>query len=85
MALMLLVDHRGTDDQGNFLPPDADPKTGHTYRITVTKAQKQAIVDWTNEHFPELSDGTPTDKLSDPAKTAQLYLKFFAGHMASDQ
>ena len=84
MALMILVDARGTDDKGNILPPGADPKAGHTMRITVSKAQKEAIVGWVNEHFPELNDGTTRDKLSDPAKTAELYLKFFGEHLASD-
>jgi hypothetical protein len=46
-------------------------------RLVITKAQKLALIDWANEHFPELKDGTPEVKWADPAKTAQMYFLFF--------
>jgi len=84
MALMLLVDLRPTDENGNFLQT-TDPNAGQTRRIIVTKQQKQELLDWVNEHFTEFKDGTPENQLSDPAKTAKLYLTFFNGHMCSDE
>lgn len=73
MALMLLVD---------LTDPDHNGKTN---RLIITTAQKKALSNWATEHFPEFKNGTPQDRWSDPAKTAQLYLKFFNGHQGSDE
>jgi hypothetical protein len=73
LALMSLVD---------LTDPDHNGKTN---RLIITKAQKKALLEWAGEHFPEFKNGTPQDRWSDPAKTAQLYLKFFNGHQGSDE
>ena len=54
-------------------------------RLVITRAQKQAFLDWINKHFPELKDGTPEDKIADPAKTAKLYLTVLDGRVCSDE
>lgn len=84
MSASLLVDLRATDENGNFIQT-TDPNVGQTRRLVMTKAQKRALLDWINEHFPELKDGTPEDKIADPAKTATLYLKVFDGRLCSDE
>lgn len=73
LTLMQLMDENHTDKSGNI------------DRLLVTKAEKQAILSWANEHFPELKDGTPKDKWSDPTKTAQLYFVFFNARKCSDE
>jgi hypothetical protein len=70
LALMLLV---AADDKGT------------TSRVSITKAQKKTLLDWANEHFPEFKDGTPKDKWSDPARTAQLFFKLFETRKCSDE
>jgi hypothetical protein len=85
LALMVLVDTRPTDDDGNFIQT-TDPNVGHTKRLVITKKQKQELLDWSNEHFTEFQDGTPQDQWSDPAKTAKLlYTKLFDGRKCSDE
>lgn len=84
VSLMMLVDRRPTDENGNFIKT-SDPNIGHTKRSVVTMAQKHTLLGWLNEHFSEFRDGTPEDKISDPAKTAKLYLDFFDGHLCSDE
>ena len=84
MSALLLMNLRATDENGN-LTHTSDLDAGYTERLMITRAQKQAILDWLNEHFPELKDGTPEDKISDAAKTAELYLNFFAGRLCSDE
>jgi hypothetical protein len=84
LALMMLVDMRPTDDDGNFIQT-TDPNVGHTKRLVITRKQKQELLDWANEHFPEFKDGTPEDQWSDPAKTAKLYTKVFDGRKCSDE
>jgi hypothetical protein len=58
---------------------------GTTTRVSITKAQKKALLDWTNAHFPEFTNGTPKDKWSDPAKTAQMFFTMFEGRKCSDE
>lgn len=70
LGLMLLV---AADDKGT------------TTRVSITKAQKKALLDWANEHFPEFENGTPKDKWSDPARTAQLFFKLFERRKCSDE
>jgi hypothetical protein len=73
LALMMLVDLKRTD-----IP-------GKTTRLVITRAQKQRLFDWINDHFPEFMDGTPKDQWSDPAKTAQLYLIFLNSRKCADE
>jgi hypothetical protein len=53
--------------------------------LVITKAQKQALLSWAYEHFPELKDGTPKDKWSETTKTAGLYIEFLNGRRGSDE
>lgn len=69
---------------GLMLLVAADDK-GTTTRVSITKAQKKALLDWANEHFPEFTNGTPKDKWSDPARTAQMYFKVFEGRKCTDE
>ena len=48
LALMLLVSDR------------PDEKGGSTW-LRITKAQKQSLLDWCFEHFPEFKNGTPRE------------------------
>jgi len=73
LALMLLVDVDRPDEKGG------------TRWLKITKAQKQALLDWASEYFPEFQNGTPKDKWADPAKTAELYLVFLNEHRGSDE
>jgi hypothetical protein len=84
LALMMLVDTRPTDDDGNFIQT-TDPNVGHTKRLVITKKQKRELLDWANEHFTEFQDGTPQDQWLDPTKTAKLYMKLFDGRKCSDE
>ena len=84
MALMLLIDPRPTDEDGNFIQ-SADPKVGKVKRLIVTQDQKNEMLTWLDENFPELKDGTSRDQISDPAKTAQMYLTVFKGRKCSDE
>jgi hypothetical protein len=84
LALMLLVDQRPTDDKGNFIKT-SDPSVGSTKRLIISKQQKKELLDWLNDHFTELGDGTPQDQWSDATKTAQLYVKLFDGRKCSDE
>jgi hypothetical protein len=61
MALLLLVDQAR---------PNEKEKLDH---IILTVAQKKALLNWINEHFSELSDGTPEDQLLPPAQNVKLY------------
>lgn len=55
-------------------------------RLVITKAEKQALADWIDQRFTEFKDGTPEDKISEPAKDARLYLDLFSeGHMCTDE
>lgn len=73
LVLMMLVDQKRTD-----VPEQ-------TTRLVITKAQKQTLFDWINEHFPEFKNGAPKDQWSDPAKTAQMYFKVFEGRKCADE
>ena len=73
MVLLLLVDANRPDEKGG------------TRWLNITNAQKQALLDWAYQHFPEFKNGTPQDQWSDPAKTAELYLKFLNGHRGLDE
>jgi hypothetical protein len=84
IAAMILVDARPTDDEGKFIKT-TDPSVVRTKRLAITKKQKQELLDWANEHFTELKDGTPEDQWSDPTKTATLYMKVFAGRKCADE
>jgi hypothetical protein len=73
LALMLLIDQKHTDAKGNV------------DRLVVTKAQKESLLGWANEHFPEFKNGTPKDQWSDPAKTAHLFFGVFEKRKCSDE
>jgi hypothetical protein len=60
-------------------------ESGKATWLVIAKAQKKALLDWANEHFPEYSNGTPKDQWSDPAKTAQLYFTFLNGRKCADE
>lgn len=67
LVLMMMVDLKRTDVPGK------------TTRLVITKAQKQTLIAWIDEHFPEFKNGTPKDQWSDPARTAELYIKMLEG------
>lgn len=73
VALMMLVDMKRTDVPGK------------TTRLVITKTQKQALLHWIDEHFPEFKNGTPEDQWSDAAKAAQMYFKVFDGRKCADE
>jgi hypothetical protein len=54
-------------------------------RLVITKAQKQSLFAWANEHFPEFKNGAPEKDWSDPAKTAHMYFPFLNGRKGSDE
>lgn len=58
---------------------------GHATILAITKAEKQELLDFANEHFSEFKDGTPEDKWSDPSKTAHMLFKIFEGRTCSDE
>jgi hypothetical protein len=85
MSVLLLIDMRATDANGNFITT-SDPNAGYQKRLVITKAEKQALVDWIDQRFTEFKNGTSEDKISEPAKDARLYLDLFSkGHMCSDE
>ena len=53
--------------------------------LTVTKAQKQDFLDLIAVRFPEFRDGTPRDKWTDPAKTANLYIQALNERKCADE
>lgn len=73
LASSRMVDVKRTDDPGK------------TTRVVITKAQKQSLLDWFNEHFPEFKHGTPKDQWSYPAVTAKMFFKIFDGRKCSDE
>lgn len=73
LALMLLIDTDRPDEKG-----------GSSW-LKITKAQKQELLDWAYENFPEFKNGIPKDQWSDPAKTAELYLDFLNEYRGSDE
>jgi hypothetical protein len=73
MALLMMVDTKRTDVPNK------------TTRLLVTKAEKQSLLTWIDEHFPEFKNGTPKEQWSDPAKTAQMYFKVFEGRKCADE
>lgn len=86
LALGLLVDMTPTDDSGNFLPDtEANREKGKTMRFAITKAQKQSLLDWAGEHFPEFVR-SPKNKWSPPASIASTYVDFLnGGRKCSDE
>ncbi len=73
MALMLLIDVNHADENGKVT------------RLIVNKEEKQALLAWADEHFPEFKNGTPKDHWSDPAKTAEMYFMFFSLRKCADE
>jgi hypothetical protein len=73
LALLSLVDLSRADENGK------------ANLLVVTKGQKKALLDWASEHFPEFKNGTPQDRWSDPAKTAQMYFTFLNARKGSDE
>jgi hypothetical protein len=86
MALLQLVDSRPTDKDGNFLPDTkANREKGKNMRFAITAEQKQSLLDWVSEHFPELAK-SPKTKLSAPASFAGIYVDFLnGGRKCSDE
>ena len=72
-AFGLLVDLNRTDDPQK------------TTRLIITKAQKQELLNWTNKHFVEFTNGTPENKWSDPSKTAHMSFELLNGRKCSDE
>jgi hypothetical protein len=73
LALMMMVDVKRTDVPGK------------TTRLAITKEQKQSLLKFLDDHFPEFKDGTPRDKWTEPAKTAEMYFKVFEGRKCSNE
>jgi hypothetical protein len=73
MALLLLVDQAR---------PKEKEKLDH---IILTVAQKKALLSWINEHFSELSDGTPEDQLLPPAQNVKLYITLLQRYKCADE
>jgi hypothetical protein len=73
MALIMIVDTKRTDISNK------------TTRLVITKDEKQSLMNFIDDHFPELKDGTPKEKWTDPAKTAEMYFKIFEGRKCSDE
>jgi hypothetical protein len=73
LAAMLMVDLKRTDE------------IGKTTRLVITKAQKQILLDWANDHFPEFNNGTPKEQWSVPAKTARVFFLVFERRKCSDE
>jgi hypothetical protein len=73
LSLMLLVDQKRID------------KNGKSKWLIITKAQKETLLKWATENFPEFNNGTPQEKWSDPAKTAQMYFMFLEQWKCSDE
>ena len=59
------------------------PENGKATRLNITKAQKETLMKWATDHFPE--HGKPTEKWSDPAKTAHLYFNLLTGRLGADE
>lgn len=72
LSLMLLVSDR----------PD---EKGVISRLKITKAQKEELLEWACEHFPEFKNGTPKDQWLAPAKSAELFLVLLNSHKGSDE
>jgi len=73
LALASLIDMKRIDSKGT-VP-----------WLVITKLQKQTLLDWIAEHFPEFKDGTPREKWSDPAKTAEMYVTLLKGRKSTDE
>jgi hypothetical protein len=73
LTLLMLIDADRPDEKGG------------TRWLKITKAQKQELLDWAYEHFPEFKDGTPKEQWAEPAKTAELYLELLNKHRGSDE
>jgi hypothetical protein len=73
LALMLMVDTKRTDE------------AGHMTRLAITKEQKQSLLKFIADHFPEFKDGTRRNEWTDPAKTAEMYFKVFEGRRCADE
>jgi hypothetical protein len=71
-TLVLLVDLERVDEKG---------KAG----LSITKAQKQALLEFANKRFSEFSDGTPTEKWTEPARIAHTYVEYFDGRKCIDE
>ena len=84
LTLLSLIDLRPTDVKGNFIQPTSTEK-GHTTRITLTKQQKQEMLDFIATSFPNLSNGTPKDKLTMTESMAGVYLVLLDGHFCLDE
>jgi hypothetical protein len=73
LTLMMLLDQTRPDENGKVT------------RLVINEAQKQALLSWLDEHFPELLDGTPNENWSAPAKAADLYHTLLGLRKSSDQ
>jgi hypothetical protein len=65
-----------------------DLKRVENYRLPyliVTKAERKGLIEWAVDNFPEFGNGTPKDKWSDPAKTANVYWWLLADKKCADE
>jgi len=84
MVVMMLVELKPTDENGNYIT--ATPENpGQTMRLQITKREKQRLLTWMDQHFPELKDGTADDDLADPAKMVRLYYTGIENRLANDE
>jgi hypothetical protein len=58
---------------------------GRTPRLVITKAQKQQLLAWVDQHFPEFKGGIPKDQWTNPARSVQVYLRVFGGRKCADE
>ncbi len=58
---------------------------GKTTRLVITKAQKQQLFNWVDQHFLEFKNGASKDQWSNPAKSVQTCLKAFGGRKCADE
>lgn len=71
-AVVFLFDLQRRDEQG-------------VAGLSMTKAQKETLLNWANEHFSEFTDGSPKDKWTEPAKIAHTYVEQFEGRKCIDE
>ena len=53
--------------------------------MTLTKLEKKDMSDLIAERFPNLSNGTPKNKLTRPESMAGVFLVLLDGHFCSDE
>lgn len=68
-----------------LVDPNHAAVAGKASRLVITKAQKQQLLNWADQHFPEFKNGTPREQWSNPAKSVQRFIKVFDGQKCADE